>query len=134
MAINIKQNDYVQPTEIRDYVVQGICDSFLNECDYHPRQEGYYRHATPYIWRSKPDGTFDKFRTDFVNNEKIETIKFNGAEMKQAFKELINAGYFMFKVYKYGTWLTYRCSKKPELFGYTQSRYSRVTEFNEFID
>ena len=27
--IQIKKNDYVQPTEVREFVVQGIIDTFL---------------------------------------------------------------------------------------------------------
>lgn len=33
IKVNIPQNDYVQPTEVREEVVQAICNAFLsNSC------------------------------------------------------------------------------------------------------
>lgn len=33
IKVNIPQNDYVEPTEVREEVIQAICDAFLsNSC------------------------------------------------------------------------------------------------------
>lgn len=56
-------------------------------------------------------------------------IRFNGAEMKAAFKALRNAGYHMFRIYKYSSWKGYICDKKPFI-----QDGEEVTTFNDFID
>lgn len=67
-------------------------------------------------------GGYEAFDSD--NN-----IRFNGEEMKAAFKALRNAGYHMFRIYEYGSWKGYICDKKPFYDGGTE-----VTTFNDFID
>lgn len=39
------------------------------------------------------------------------------------------AGYHIFKVYEYGSWMGYTCEKKPVL-----QNGKEVFEFNDFID
>lgn len=39
ITVNIPKNDYVQPTEVRQEVVQYICDAFLSTC--------VWRHISP---------------------------------------------------------------------------------------
>lgn len=48
IKINIPKNDYVQATEVREKVVQAICNTFLeNHCDttFRPYSDGRGRHA-----------------------------------------------------------------------------------------
>lgn len=130
IKINIPQNDYVQPTEVRQEVVQGICESFLRNgvrSIFHPFGDGRYRNRSKYIVRHKGSKTYYGFHNEAFSDE--ECAKFNGAEMKAAFYALRNAGYHMFRVYEYGTWLGYQCSKKPYM-----ERGEEVYDFNDFID
>lgn len=133
--IQIKKNDYVQPTEVREEVVQGICEAFLDPCAYHifhPFSEGAYRGRSQYIIRHKGDKNFYGFHNLPFAGE--EGVKFNGAEMKRAFEELIKAGYYMFKVYKYGTWMGYICYNKPYAPDWWKEGAVRVESFDDFID
>lgn len=131
ITVNIPINDYVQPTEVRQEVVQYICDAFLSTCVwriFHPERQNAYRGKTLYVMISKRSGKaygfggYEAFDSD-VN------IRFNGEEMKAAFKALRNAGYHMFRIYEYGSWKGYICDKKPFYDGGTE-----VTTFNDFID
>lgn len=129
--INIPQNNYVQPKQVREDVVQAICDAFLEtHCDsiFHPHGGGRCRHKTHFVHPRTANQ-----RASFSNYDWVEShdgyIKFNGEEMKAAFKALQEAGYYMFRIYEYGSWLGYECSKKPFL-----ENGERVTEFNDFID
>lgn len=126
--INIQKNNYVQPTEVREAVVQGICEAFLNPCCwhvFHPHNDGMGRGRHRYIVRHKKDKMFYGFHsTDFGE----VGVKFNGAEMKRAFEELQKAGYYMFRIYTTG-WMGYVCSKTPFYEGGV-----KVTSFDEFVD
>ena len=130
IKINIPKNDYVQATEVRENVVQAICTTFLEtHCNrlFHPVSDGYYcRRETLYVDVVSKRGGF------CAKNWAMEHkgfVRFNGAEMKAAFKVLQDAGYYMFRIYEYGTWMGYECSKKPFM-----QKGERVTEFNDFID
>lgn len=125
--MNIKRNDYVQPTDVRDWVVEGICQAFLSNSCFHAKEDGWYRNITDNIVRNKGGNEFYGFRDKALSFE--EAVKFNGAEMKEAFKVLQDYEYYIFKVYEYGTWEGYICSKKPYRDGGI-----RVTSFNDFID
>ena len=122
ITINIPRNDYVLPTEVRQDVVQHICEAFLTDscwCVFHPYPDGLGRSATRGIYVVK-----DKGREFSSSGE-----RFNGAEMAAAFKVLIAAGYHMFRVYSYNTWMGYICSKKP-----FEHNGTEVKEFTDFID
>lgn len=133
IRVNIPQNDYIQPTEVREDVVQKICDVFLNRrggyCHdvFHPYSENGYRVRTLGVVISK-NGHANAFgyKAD-LEGETI--IKFHGTEMEAAFQALIKAGYHMYRVYEYGSWMGYVCDKKPHYEGNTE-----VFEFNDFID
>lgn len=56
ITVNILKNDYVQPTEVRQEVVQYICDAFLSTCVwriFHPERQSAYRGKTLYVMVSK---------------------------------------------------------------------------------
>lgn len=132
IKISIPKNDYVQPTEVRADVVQKICDVFLNRRGgayhdiFHPFHENSYRRRTiGVVMRS---GKAIEFSNKGVCDGDT-WVRFNGEEMKAAFKALIEAGYHMYRVYEYGSWMGYICDKKP----YCQDGVE-VHSFNDFID
>ena len=128
--IKIEKNTWKKPTEIRENVVQDICDAFLNHCawsTFHPYSEGCYRRATLCVVRhkgyTKAYGFHDEpFRSD-------EGIRVRGCEMETAFAELRKAGYHIFRVYEYGSWMGYVVSHKDYKEGGTE-----VFEFTDEID
>lgn len=133
ITINIPQNDYKVPTEVREEVVQHICEAFLSEGSgrvFHPYNQGCYRKATKVIgyipcykrWVFEDEELAKKMERENITS-------FNGEEMKAAFRSLVKAGYHIFKNYYYGEWLGYEASKKPFLNG-----YSEVSHFSDFID
>ena len=85
-------------------------------------KEVWYRAFADYTPINYGGGT-DEFFCIKVEDEN------DAAQMKAAFEALQNAGYYMFRVYEYGSWLGYKCSKKPFM-----NDGERVTEFNDFID
>ena len=99
IRVNIPQNDYIQPTEVREDVVQKICDVFLDN------RTGYYHN----IFHPVNDGGY-----------RVRTL---------GLRIHIKAGYHMYRVYEYGSWMGYACDKKPHYEGNTE-----VFEFNDFID
>lgn len=112
IKINIPQNDYVQPTEVREDVVQAICTTFLEthiNSIFHPFCDRH-RCKTIYVATKCPRGGFAN-SSWAETNKKEGYVRFNGEEMKAAFKALQNAGYYMFRTYEYGTWMGYECSK-----------------------
>lgn len=137
ITISIPKNDYVQPTEVRQEVVQGICDAFLarNVWRYFHPQSGSNngsRCPTLNIVRHKNYKKFYGFVNSRCANDwqgRDVAIRFNGAEMKAAFKALIDAGYHMYQVYVYGSWKAYICEKKQYYEGGRE-----VFTFDDFID
>ena len=131
IKINIPKNDYVQSTEVRQNVVQAICDAFLeSHCNsiFHPYGDGCGRRKTHFV-HPRTANKYASFQNYDWATENEGFIKFNGEEMKAAFKALQEAGYYMFRIYNYGSWMGYECSKKPFM-----EKGERVTEFNDFID
>ena len=135
-AINIPKNDYKAPTEVREEVVQAICNAFIAGREYEPNRSCYEdRYIFPDLngfGHTENESSPYMGKDGKLYERKFKGIKFNGAEMKAAFKELINAGYHMM-VCRYPrrnyTQLTYACSKKPHKHGYEE-----VTDFTYDID
>lgn len=128
--IDIPKNDYVQPTEAREEVVQAICEAFMSTYSgiYHPVRESRFREATIYVVTNKGRCPFfSSFNESYWKGAVCYCIR--GVEMKQAFEELIKAGYYMFRVYEYGSWPGYKCSKAPFYEGGTP-----VRSFEDRID
>jgi len=133
ITLNIPRNDYQQPTEVRQEVVQALCNYMLDNdgwCRvFHPKHDGCYR--SPNVWLRRKEGTQRWYmcRYDSAHEQGYENTRIHGTEVQAAFKALISAGYHIFKVYEYRTWPGYQLSKKPELDGGTE-----VDGFTEFID
>lgn len=105
LKLNIPENTYQKPIEVRPEVVQLICDALMKCRDimhcYHPKDEGYYRKAHDYV---SNNGCFvdrdDKHKYDNKDLYTIRTI-----EMQYAFNAIIKAGWHIFKYYAYGSWV-----------------------------
>ena len=130
--INIQKNDYVQPFEIREEVVQAICNAFFSTYSgiYHPFHEGR-RYATIYVVTGKGKSPFFSSSNESYWGKESKCYRIRGCEMKQAFEELIKVGYYMFRVYQYDTWLGYVCKKTPF---YHDHRADMVEAFTDRID
>jgi hypothetical protein len=132
--IKIKPNDYVQPTEIREEVVQAICDAFLCEQNcwniYHPNDGGRCRNRCRQVIGHR-SGEFYGFHFEPIcSSDKGYVIR--GVEMQQAFDDLIKAGYHMFRICECG-WTGYRLSKTPFPLPYWKCAVE-VFSFDERID
>lgn len=147
ITINIPTNTYSVPTEIRQEAVQAICDAFLyGGCDrcFHPYHDGV-RTATRCAYRKpkavnqygKPvdgRGWFYGFESKSrCERNGIEFYEIRGCEMKAAFEALRKAGYHMFRVRYYGTWMGYVAYEKP-YFRDGDTVGTEVSEFTDFID
>lgn len=127
--IEVKKNNYEVPTEVREEVVQAICDAFLSRCVwsvFHPTSASLYRRATLLVVGHQ-NGEWYGFHNEPFTNDRHYRVR--GVEMKEAFKELRKAGYHIFKVYEFRGWPGYRVSEKPYMEGGME-----VEEFTDFID
>ncbi len=121
IKVNIPTNDYVQPTEIRQDVIQQICDIIL---------EKYIDTDNKVRFTDEKAALFIGART--ISRWNLEGFtRIRGCEMNAAFQALIQAGYYI-----YGTYNvthrehTYNFSKKPVYNGYTH----HTQGFSAFID
>lgn len=145
--IQIKKNDYVQPTEVREEVVQAICEAFLGPNGDASVEPGFWRMlrtqginadqaATIYVAVHNKRRDYSGFATE---EKKRETLHYHSndytfyrmrsVEVRQAFEELVKAGYYMFGL-NYYTQGQYWCYQKPKCKGYE----SNITEFKANID
>lgn len=118
ITLNIPQNTWSKPIEVRTEVVQAICDSFLKGSWWYPYLEFLNKEsqefAKEYPWQS----------------EQSSYIKFHETEMRTAFQALQKAGWHMIKHdMSNGTW--YYLSKKD--YSTTRGNYV-VTDFYEQWD
>lgn len=130
IVVNIPQNTYEVPTEVRPDVVQYICEAFLcRTCNsvFHPFGTSVYRRATHFVELRDGKGIGFISPSDYPGMKNY--IQFHGSEMAAAFKVLRKAGWHIFKYYVYGEWKGYRICEKPFYEGGTE-----VTEFTDFID
>lgn len=132
ITLNIPQNDYVQPTEVRQEVVQAICDAFLNGSMF---DTGYLGNSAPTVYVCKEHNrkrySFSSRTYPIYGGPGFdECIRIHGVEMQAAFEALRKAGYYI-TIHHLTTEITYRCSKKPERGG----RYEVYEgDFYHFID
>lgn len=126
IKVNIPKNDYVQPTEVRQEVVQALCEAFLTTTCwkvFHPfcGSNNGCRPANMYISLQSPS---------FSNRHYTKgCVRIRGCEVNAAFKALRKAGYHMYQVYEYGSWKGYICDEKPFHNGGRE-----VVAFYDFID
>lgn len=123
MNINIPKNTYKKPVEIRENVVQSICDFFLLNIQW---QENYFYYFDPKI------NKLVEFSVKQKENNKLLVPTEN--EMKTAFKLLINAGYFLFEKYVDNFGYVYVCSEKDFYKDLYNKLWTQTTEFKVRLD
>ena len=127
--INIPKNDYVENNSINEETVQGICNAFLNGKVWHPLNDGAFRKCNNMVMAYGGEKCPFKAFADWRDMEHFKSYRFkrfNEAEMRMAWKELLNAGYHMFELCEYGSWWGYKCCKQPY---YNGGR--KVSDFDE---
>ena len=114
--IKIPKNDYVADTSVDEATVQAICDVLLRGHVWHPYSEGAYRNSNNELmsWgKGEPFTSFGDAYYHQINESGHDFKRFNEAEMRRAWEELIAAGYHIFAIMEYGSWYGYKCTKKP---------------------
>jgi hypothetical protein len=135
MNIKIIANDYVQPTEVRENVVQTLCNVILEDyLDKNTSIAIYPKNAELYI------GTFKGNRCDTTTpflitrstlNKNYDYTRIHSCEMEEVFKVIQDAGYHIYlERDKKARDSHYRFSKKPVFEGIK----SKILEFDVFID
>ena len=138
IEINIPKNDYVQPTEVRENVVQDICkyicDRMNNDKDglYHTIIREKIGEPMHLYLGYRKDGRVNVLRDHLDEWEKRDPyIKVRTCEMQAVFEAIQEAGYFIFPVYCSNLMEhEYHFSKKPVLNGWK----AETRKFNLFID
>lgn len=112
IRLNIPQNDYKEVTEIRESVVQEICNIFLRGEIFHPTSGGAYRNADRVIHLAKGG-----LRSGFGKLQGYDNVyvRIHSCEIKAAVNALKDAGYYLFECYEYGSWLGYKIDKYPSI-------------------
>lgn len=105
-----------------------FCFAYQISTFYYSRTWHFTSRKTLYVRVHKRSGKAYGFGDHEAFDSDVN-IRFNGEEMKAAFKALRNAGYHMFRIYEYGSWKGYICDKKPFI-----QDGEEVTTFNDFID
>ena len=131
--IRIKPNDYVQPTDVREDVVQKICDVLLTYLDANRALTVRAKH--PVLYLAKYEGkheTVEKFAlTSGTMNQAYVYTQVHSCEMDKAFEAFQDAGYHIYLERDKKTKTSvYRFSKKPVLDG----DKAKNLEFDMFID
>ena len=131
IIITIPQNDYVQPTEVRESVVQDICDILLESfTDKNTSITIYPKSAELYVGKHKGN-EYKDIITRSTLNKGFDYIRIRSCEMDEAYKAYQDAGYHIYLERDKKTRAsTYRFSKKPVL----DAIKSKNLEFDVFID
>ena len=137
LKIKIQKNDYKQPTEVRENVVQLICDYIIsnmnnsNSGTYNLQinpHSSYNRIYELYIELRKFDGKLLQFWNE--RRSLLNQIRINGCEMVAVFDAIQDAGYFIFPTHYANGDNTYMFSKRPN---YDNRRATHI-KFTELID
>lgn len=127
IKINIPQNDYVQPTEVREEIVQLVCDAIVNmanevaslDIQTEKRMGICINTKNHWLYGVPDDGSY-------THSRGVRTC-----EMEAAFKIVQNAGYYIYPTRCVcPSEYSFTFSKKPYLNGW---KAQRVT-FDLFID
>lgn len=136
--IKIQENDYKRPTEVREDVVQLICDHIVGNMN-KEGSDGIYelsvnpigslRKCRTYELYTETDETDGSLRKITNERKSEDQTRIRGCEMETVFKVMQNAGYFIFYSY-YDGYITYIFSKKPSY----DNTLTTTMYFTEFID
>ena len=130
IKINIPKNEYVQPTDVRQEVVQNICEIILKK---YMDVEGWWKDiavydSCPQVWVR--NGEKPRLYTSSVLDEERDT-RVRTSEMNAVFDAIQDAGYFIYAVYNITDRAhRYHFSVKP----YFDGRKAERIHFTTFID
>jgi hypothetical protein len=140
IKVNIPKNDYVQPTEVRQEIVQMICDFIIKRMeDKHFHEEDSYdviigHHEWFYQLylgiNRKSNTPFSFSSSDKHCVGDVTYIRIRTAEMQAVFTAIQDAGYYIFGRSNITGRETYIFTKKP----YYDNRKAERMEFSLFID
>lgn len=124
IRVNIPQNTYQKPTQVREYIVQAICDYLLRVRSWEEKNNKFF--------------CYDKEKNRMINDrreyDKETTEKPHECEMQCAFDCLIKAGYNIFGSYCIGRGYEYHLSEKDFYKDEWGNLYNMVTKFNCRLD
>ena len=132
---NIPKNDYFQPTEVREDVVQMICDHIIDGI-----KKGTWVQDTYTLNLYRDNGTYQLYarmsngkmmQFDNQRRSALEQIRIRTSEMEAVFKVLQKAGYYIFGSMLVDTGrYDYIFTKKPTI----GTRDAKKATFGVFID
>lgn len=136
IKINIPKNNYKEPTEVRQEVVQDICNYIIRHLEYTDAvgitvYDSNYHNAGLWYRRSTNfrGETCIMITNSVKSSETDKYVRVRGCEMQAVFDAMIAAGYFISGSY---------CITNQEhtyLFTYKPDKYDNfVTKFTRFID
>ena len=116
ITLTLPTNTWTKSTEVRNEVVQAICNAFLNGMNHYKND---WKPYIPYV--NMETLTFADSSDHCYSDKKF--VKFHECEMKVAFKALKSVGYYIENIStNHGTWYSLR--KKS----YPSSSYGRMVE------
>ncbi len=131
IKINIPQNEFVTPKEIRPHLVESICKYLIAMMERGVCAEGCTSKTitpnTPLFFYSYGDGI--RYEIKCYTEEPSRTTRIRGVEMQAVFSALQDAGYYIYGFNCNGEH-EYVFSKKPS---YRDFKATRI-EFTTFID
>ena len=117
ITLTLPINTWSKPTEIREEVVQAICNAFLNGMKHYTHD---WKPYIPYV-NMKTQVFADS--GDHYYSKEGDFLKFHECEMRLAFKALKEAGFYFEQISnRNGTW--YALRKKS----YPSSTYGKMVE------
>lgn len=134
MNIQIKRNTFVEPTQSRQNIVQGICDVILRRITLD--SDNFYEltltGSYPKLFYGEYCGTHPRDWAPYTiannnSNSNYRYTRIRTCEMRLAFRHLQSAGYYIFDDDNY---LRYIISARP----YFCQRKAVYTEFRHHID
>ena len=135
ITINVPTNDYVQPTEVREWLVQKMCDYIIKKMNEGMWIEGAFQLTLSHsCWayqlfvELRNDGSVYSFRSS--NSSNFSRIRIHKCEMDAVFEILQNSGYYIFGMYYTNGEHTYTFSKKP----FYDNREATRMKFDVYID
>ena len=140
ITINIPKNDYVQPTEVRQEIVQKFCDHIIYWMDNGATHNGYEisfydnsdRKAEIFLLIRR-DGTTSgiaSYNDGLTEKCGGQAVKMRTVEMKAVFEAMQEAGYFIFGWFCTNGTHHYNFNRRD----YFDGRHAEKMEFTVFID
>lgn len=139
IKINIPANDFVQPTEVREEIVQKFCDHVIQYMDKGATKNGYSisildnDHKAEVYLNFRFNGSVSGIsccKNELVESCGGESVKLRTVEMQAIFDAMQKAGYFIFGSYCTNGTHYYNFNRRS----YFSGRHATHMEFNIPID